>query len=258
MLAPERFAAWMNDHQHVDRRFGHVYRYHSRSDAHSVALCAEILTDLLLACPVLMAQAERGEVVYNVNVTFEWLSTDKKKTLDLAIGPPALPVTPSGEEQVVRGIPSAILFSCEAKSVMTEHSKSKPRVYDELSSSHEIVHQGSPEAIATGITVVNIASSFVSPLRQTGRDSLFHSQHRQPAAAAGMIHHLRGLPIRERVGQVGFDAYATIVVECDNVGEVRLWTQPPAPQPGDRDHYQTFLERTSRLYQQRFATIAPP
>src|SRR5438270_543687 len=155
MLAPERFAAWMNAYRHTDRRFGHTYRYHSRSDAHSVALCTEVLRDLLEACPALRSQAERGEVVYGINTLLTWPSTG---------------------------------------------------------------------------------------------ESLHISQHRQPAAAAGMIQHLRGLPIREQVGQVGFDAYATIVIETDNIGAARLWTEPPAPQPGDRDHYETFLARLSHFY----------
>src|SRR5437867_2863473 len=88
-LAPERFARWMSEHRHVDRRFGHVYRYHSRSDAHSIALCTEILADLLQACPELRLQVGRGELVYNINVTCVWPATGKAKTLDLALGPPA-------------------------------------------------------------------------------------------------------------------------------------------------------------------------
>jgi hypothetical protein len=54
---------------------------------------------------------------------------------------------------------------------MTEHGKSQPRVYDELSSSHEIVHQGRQDAIAAGITVVNVAPRFISPLRQRAVNS---------------------------------------------------------------------------------------
>ena len=259
MFAPERFAGWMSGHRHVDPRLGHVYRYHSRSDAHSVALCTEILADLVRLCPVLRSQAERGEVVFGINVKFRWPSTRKSKTLDLALGPPAGPPPDPGlRTPIARGELADVLISCEAKTVMTEHGKSQPRIYDELSSSHEIVHQGRPDAIATGITVVNIAETFVSPLRQTSRKKLHVSRHRPPEVAARMIQHLRGLPIREGMGQVGFDAYATIVVNCDNQGEVRLWTAPPAPQPAEPDHYETFLDRVSRLYAERFSVLPAP
>jgi hypothetical protein len=137
---------------------------------------------------------------------------------------------------------------------MTEHGKSQPRIFDELGSSHEIVHQGDREAIAAGITVVNIASTFVSPLRQKGR-KLHVSKHKQPHAAERMINHLRGLPIRDVIDAVGFDAYATIVVDCDNQGPVSLWTDPPAPQPGDRDHYDTFVMRIAEAYATRFGQL---
>jgi hypothetical protein len=136
---------------------------------------------------------------------------------------------------------------------MTERGKSQPRVFDELGSSHEIVHQGDREAIAAGVTVVNIAKTFVSPLRQRRR-KLHVSEHKQPHAAQRMIDHLRGLPIRDAIDGVGFDAYATIVVDCDNRGPATLWTDPPAPQPGERDHYNTFVTRIGTAYASRFGT----
>lgn len=272
MLAPEKFVKWMTSYIHIDRRFGHVYRYHPRSGAHSTALCTFVLQDLIDRCRVLKEQAERDEIVYGINQRFFWSSTGKSKTLDLALGPPdaselpslGSPVDterkgmvqqlPSLDRSIRRGKFADVLLSCEAKSVMTEHGKSKPRVYDELSSSHEIVHQGCQDAIATGITVVNIAETFISPLRQNASRELSISKHKQPDAAAGMVEHLRRLAIRDGVGSVGFDAYATFVVECDNKGdaEIRLWTAPPAPQPGDRDYYETFLERISKFYSSRF------
>jgi hypothetical protein len=70
-----------------------------------------------------------------------------------------------------------------------------------------------------------------------------------------MIRHLRGLPILEQVGQVGFDAYCTMVVECDNQTGATLWQAAHAPQMGERDHYQTFIERMARFYADRFSTL---
>jgi hypothetical protein len=175
MNAPGRFAAWLSNNAHRDRRFGYLYRYHPRSDVHSIMLCTFILEDLLEGCPNLREQASRGEVGYGINVRHVWPTTQKSKTLDLAVGRPASPIALSKIARVNKL--SDVFFACEAKSVMTEHGKSQPRVYDELSSSHEIVHQGRPNAIAAGITVVNIAETFVSPLRQTTADRLHISSH---------------------------------------------------------------------------------
>ncbi len=255
----------MSGYTHTDRRYGFEYRYHSRSDAQSIALCTEILADLLTACSVMREQAVDHRVVYAINERFVWPSTQKPKTLDLAIGPPLgarppvavdLGPEPGPTAELMGGMHKGeladVYFSCEAKSVMTEHGKSQPRVFDELSSSHEIVHRGRTDAIATGVTVVNIAETFVSPLRQVAGAPLRITKHKQPRAAARMVEHLRGLAIRDSASGVGFDAYATIVISCDNQGPATLRTAPPAPQPGDRDHYETFLERISRFYTERF------
>lgn len=254
--APALFAAWMANHQHIDREFGHVYLYHPRSDAHSVRLCELILADLQEACPLLRQHGAAGLVAYGINVRYRWPRTGKVKTLDLAIGMPASrsSMPPVGLAKATEF--AQVLLSCEAKTVMTEHKKSQPRVFDELASSHEIVHQGQPDAIAAGITVVNIASRFVSPLRNRSfHTPLKVTAHRQPDVTASIVGHLRGLPIRDKVGAVGFDAYCTIVVDCDNQTYCRLHTEPPSPQPGDRDHYGTFLRRLAACYVERFASL---
>ena len=67
-----------------------------------------------------------------------------------------------------------------------------------------------------------------------------------------MIQHLRGLPIRDSSEGTGFDAYATIVVDCDNQGPASLWTESPAPQPGDRDHYDRFINQIVAAFAVRF------
>jgi hypothetical protein len=253
MIAPLRFTEWLTAHEHVDPRYGWVYRYHSRSDAHSIALCRLILADLLSACPALKKQALADRVVYGINARHVF-PNGKKKTLDLAIGAVKEIKQPERfAKSICAGTIDRILISCEAKTVMTEHGKSQPRVFDELSSSHEIVHQGDRAAIAAGVTVVNIAKTFVSPLRQKGGE-LYITRHQQPRAAQRMAAHLRGLPIRDTVDGFGFDAYATIVVDCDNQGPTTLWTEPPAPQPGERDHYDTFIVRLAGAYTARFKT----
>ena len=153
------------------------------------------------------------------------------------------------------GAVAGLRIACEAKQCMTEHSKSQPRIYDELSSSHEIVHQGDRRAIACGVVVVNLADRYASPTRQVSGDGpLVVTRHRQPDVAARMINHLRGLQIRDDDAGIGFDAFATIVIDCDNTSACRLHTDPPAPQPGDADHYATFIERVSAAYAARYGS----
>jgi hypothetical protein len=44
------------------------------------------------------------------------------------------------------------------------------------------------------------------------------------------------------------------VIATDNRTIVNLWTDPPAPQPDDRDHYDTFIARIARFYTERFSS----
>ena len=138
---------------------------------------------------------------------------------------------------------------------MTEHGKSQPRLFDELSSSHEIVHQGEQETIAAGIVTVNIASQFASPLRQRDPANIHFEKHKQPHVTERMVNHLRGLKMRDAVGEVGFDALCIFVVDCDNQVGCSLHSAIPAPQPGDRDYYDTFIKRISRFYTERFSAL---
>lgn len=251
MLAPEKFAVWMSANVHRDN-YGE-YRYHPRSDAHSKQLCLSVLEDLLDNCRLIREQAERGTIVFGINLVVQSPS-GKRKALDLAIGTP-VEAPEFGAEPIAMGPIRDLLFSCEAKSCMTEHGKSKPRLYDELSSSHEIVHQGWSHAIATGISVVNISSEFVSPLRQRPGQPLEVTHHKQPAAAGGMIEHLRGLRFRDDVSGVGFEAYSTIVIDCDNRGPATLWVDQPAPQSGDLDNYETYLRRVCGFWEERYSGL---
>jgi len=256
MAAPERFVEWMSGHTANDKKFGRrVFQYHPRSDEHSKMLCRLVLDDLIEECPALAAHAASGKVVGGVNASFTF-PNGKRKTLDLAIGTPSTTPTdfvytpPLSEGEI-----GSVRICCEAKQCMTEHSKSKPRIFDELSSSHEIVHQGDTHAIAAGIVVVNIADRYASPTRQlSGEGDLIITTHRQPGVADDMVRHLRGLVMRQDVGEVGFDALCTLVIDCNNMGgPCMLHQEHPAPQTGDRDHYQTFLSRISSFYEQRFS-----
>jgi len=241
--APERFVNWLSLNQHKDR-LGHVYHYHPRSDAHSKALAEFIWADFLIVSPEMKEDFRARRITYRVNYKYVWPKSKKPKTIDLAV----LKLKSSVED--------VVLISCELKTVMTEHLKSGPRVFDELSSSQEIVHSGDPEALALGLTVVNIAPTFVSPLRQKERSPapLVVTMHRQPHVAEYMVNHLRKLPKRDGPDGLGFDAYCTFIVNCDNQGPATLWTDPPAPQPGDPDHYDMFLKRVATAYVERVRT----
>jgi hypothetical protein len=225
-----RFVDWLASNSQRSNTDGRYYNYLPRSSSHSLALCGFIVQDLVQRSEVIREKAQQGRIAFALNVYHTW-PNGKTKNLDLAIGVPeplGLPLTPHGISQAVAF--SRVLISCEAKNCMTEHKKSQPRIFDELSSSHEIVHQGDQLCIAAGIAIINIAPTFVSPLRQRTGTDLVITQHNQPTVAGSMIAHLRGLPIRNEVGQVGFDAFASGVVNCNNQNGATLHSELVPPQ----------------------------
>ncbi len=262
--APRKWIEWLRNNRTPDKRTGWLFPYHPRSGTISSVLCRLILQDIYDRCPVLQEQAARGEVAYSLDKRFTWVKTGKVKKSDLAIGQSKTPIMGLPDSMPEVDALSTVLISMEAKATMTEHSKSGPRLFDELSSSHEIVHQGYQDAIAAGVEVVNIAAGFVSPTRQERNltDPIV-SPHKQPRAAEGVVKTLRGLRIRNQVGEVGFDAFCQFVVNMENrpvhldpQPVVELWELPPAPQPGDIDHYETFLDRIARFYTERFSDLS--
>lgn len=238
LTAPAAFAEWLAHNRVRSKVDGRTYNYHPRSDAHSKALAEFIWNDLVETCEAVRADFNAGLIQREINYKHTWPRSGHSKTIDLAVI-----TVPAAADQTAR-----VLISCELKTVATEHKKSEPRLYDELNGSHAIVHEGDPAAIAAGVTAVNISESYISPTRQSEGTEQKISVHTQPRVTESMVNHLRGLPVRHEHEENGFDAYSTFVVSFDNKGHSELWEPLPAPQPGDEDHYGTFLRRLCEAY----------
>jgi hypothetical protein len=154
----------------------------------------------------------------------------------------------------------AVLAALEAKATMTEHVKAGPRLYDELNSSHQIVHASSNRALSIGFFMVNASGIFISPDRNKNlapdapRDITIH---KQPAAVEHSIDVVKGLPRRNSTSGTGYDGLAIVVINMPNDGTtpVRLVTGPPAPPRGDIFNYQAMLTRIANEYDAAFMRI---
>jgi hypothetical protein len=267
-------------------KYGNRWQYHSRSDQHSKVACWGLLFDLLRHCPLLRQHAADGLVGYGLNHEMRDFRTSRKKNLDLVICRPRSAVWHTApaptfadqaqeigvvlddyaKEELLR-LPTihempvgAVHVALEAKACMTEFIKAKPRLFDELNSSHAAIHGNSPHTIAAGLAMVNLATEFISP----GRNDFDLStrppvvtKHIQPRHAAQVIVKLREIPRRSRDGEEGYDAFGIIVVECRNDGSpVRLVSELPAPQAGETDNYEMTVHRLAQLYEQKYRAIS--
>jgi hypothetical protein len=281
MFGPELLAASLSTPR-GPFKYGNHWQYHSRSDHHSKVPCWGLLFDLLNECALLRKHAADGAVGFGINHEMRDFKTGRRKKLDLVICRPrsngprdrtfasyameiGVALTPEAHAAlrvlpVLRELPVGVVHvAVEAKACMTEHGKARPRLYDELNSSHLTIHGASEQAIAAGLLLLNLADAFVSPDRNefdlTTRPAVV-STHNQPRDAERVIHKMREMPRRNHPGEAGFDAFAITVVRCRNDGSsVELVTGPPAPQSGDIYHYEQMVHRLAHLYEQRFANV---
>ncbi|HMH94616.1 MAG TPA: hypothetical protein VK586_26470 [Streptosporangiaceae bacterium] len=262
-----------------------LWQYHSRSDRHSKIACWGVLFDLLQTSNLLRSHVADGTVVFGVNHVMRDFVNNKKKSLDLVLCRPGnkegaqkrSPATlvdladrwhislTADQQARMKSMPSisegpvgAVLIALEAKATMTEHIKAGPRLYDELNSSHQIVHASSSKALSVGFFMVNASSSFISPDRNKGTaPGKTVTIHKQPAAAAFSTDVVGGLPRRSGASGTGYDGMAIVVIDMPNDGvtPVKLVRARPAPQPGEIFNYESMLTRIANEYDATFSRI---
>ena len=224
--------------------------YHPRSNIHGKVLCEFVLEDLLEMCPKIAEDAAAGRLVYDIQRKI--IVAGSEWNIDLVLGPP-----PSGAVKAVsaKGIqkspPATIRVAIEAKTVMTEHGKARRNRQRDLDSFHQFVHRYDPATVAAGLTVVNLAERFKSPLRP---EASIHRNVRSLVQETMAL--LRSLPQRSARGEgPGLEANGAIVVSHDNIdlGASSLISAAPAPQVGDPLHYDAFLRRICDSYTHRWS-----
>ena len=269
------------------REFGHRgYRaqYHQQSDHHSKVVSWAMLFDLLLESQLMRDHVAAGKVVAGVNHEMSDFAHGRKKNLDLVIARPRDDDEPlrrtyteiaehyeieltRDEAELLRSLPvlregpvGSVLVAVEAKATMTAHQKARPRLYDELNSSHATVHGAADQAVAAAAVMINHASMFLTyDLNRLGIDSpepLVYTQLRQPRDTQVVIEKLEQLPRRSGTGTFGFDAVGIIVVDCRNDGTpVSVVTHTPAPDPSSDFNYDQMVRRVASHYEFRFSHI---
>lgn len=278
MIGPNAYARSLSIPS-VTSKDGSVWQYHSRSDDHSKKACWLVMLDLLLSCPLLRKHVDDEKVFFGINHEMRDFQQNRKKDLDLVLCTGAdepdsraptfaslaqrygVVLTPQ-EEAKLNGLPNlvrapvgSVLVALEAKACMTEHNKARPRLFDELNSSHLTIHGATDEAIAAGLVAINYSTSFISPGKPPdGSGNRAANKHRQPDVTKRVLEKVGELPRRSATGREGFDALAAVVLDIRNDGSpVSLITSQPAPQMGDALNYDTMIHRMAQLYATRFA-----
>lgn len=264
------------------------WQYHPRSDHHSKVACWGILFDLLSASDLLREHAASRKIAFGINHKMVDHTNNRPKNLDLVLCRPdigALAPRRTSKAQTFAGLADrfgleltvddrelleslpplirqpvgSVLMALEAKAAMTEFGKARPRLYDELASSHLVVHGDTDSAIAVGFAMINGSDQFISPTKNpciAWGAPMITSKHSQPEQLQKTIEKVRSLPRRSAGGVPGFDAIAAVAVRCINDGKtpVTIISDPAegAVPPQDVLHYGTMINRVVGIYQGRF------
>lgn len=246
------------------------WQYHSRGGRHSITACWGVLFDLLANSSLLRQHVQDGKVVFGLDHQMQDYAANRAKNLDLVIARPhdagwtnkrrprnfsELPdrfdmELTATQRSVLKSLPDpvegavgAVHLALEAKACMTAFSKSYPRLYDELNSSHAVIHGASNRALAVGLAIINVADEFVSPVGKRNR-------HNQPRDALGAIAKVEQLPRRSGDEGVGYDGLGIVLVDLTNDGSsVTLADQPPVPVNYE---YERMIVRIANEYDVRF------
>jgi len=256
------------------------WQYNSRGTRHSITSCWGVLLDLLGESAVLRAHVETRRVVFGLDHPMRDYSANRPKRLDLVIARPTsdgnrtgrtfrdlpdphrMELTP-GQRHRLNSLPNpeegpvgAALLALESKAIFTEFGKAYPRFYDELNSSHQAIHGSSNNALAVGLTIINVAERFISSTKNpeyptTGIAKV--TVHNQPKDALGAIAKVEQLPRRTSNEGDGYEGLGIILVDCANDGSpVTVATDPPVP---DNYRYESMVTRIANEYDVRFRNI---
>jgi hypothetical protein len=193
-------------------------------------------------------KAAAGELVYFLNFTLRVQTADWN--VDLVMGQPAIGTPELPAQGILCARPSTVQIAIEMKTVMTEHNKAIRNRKRDFESRHDHVHRYNEGAIAAGLLVVNIASTFQSPLlpRLTVHSNPEKLVHR-------CVEQMRAVSARVGSTGPGLDAKGLIVVDLDNVNlaSACYLVTKPAPPVGDPLHYDAFIQAICNAFTARFS-----
>lgn len=247
----ERIVDWLN--QEREWSYPRNVPYHPRSDTHGGAQCRYFVDDLLYESDAIREAAAAGDLVFQED--YEVGEGGLSWNTDLVIGPPegSVQVPLDGDREMAQGDPAEIYLAGDAKSIMTEHQKARRNRQRDINSFADIMHHHHGKALTAGILLVNVAEQFDSPLRDL--DDITDHVHINRIVKE-IIEMFDSINRSEGEISANLDGAGVVVVGHSNlvedIADTELVTDPPAPQPGDRTHYRTFVRQMADWMESRF------
>ncbi len=213
--------------------------FNPRSQANSDALSDFVVADLCESCPVLKAAISSEELKPKKNPSV--FTKTAERSIDLVIYETA-------KTPVI-----SVRLSVEHKTIMTAHGKARKNRYGDIIAYSNHMHNHRPDCIVGAIIVVNVSPKYENP--DAFAKGLERPKFKMEKVVADTVQIFARIPLRNKSSEPNDqpEALAVIVVDYDGVSAAKLVTGDRAPQPSDRVHYETFIGRICRLYEQRFS-----
>lgn len=147
----------------------------------------------------------------------------------------------------------SIRLSVEHKSIMTAHGKARKNRYGDIIAYCNHMHNHRRECLAASTVVVNVSPEYENP--DAFARGLVRPKFDMRKVVEDTVGIFTGIPLRNSPEDPNDEpeALAVILVDYDGVNPSKLFTEPPAPQPGSRAHYESFVRRICELYERRFS-----
>lgn len=228
MGAPVRYVSWVNEH----------IGFNPRAQEHSNALCSYLDEDLRLAIPSLREYLKSRNLVLESNTDVPPEGGPRSRNIDMAYRREAN----DGE----------VVMAVENKTIMTAHGRARKNRLGDLIAYCMHLHNHHPQAVAGFTVVINAAERYRNP--DEFSEVAKHKALLKPLELEATIQLFREVPLRGgTTGKADLpEALGILVVEYDGERPARLLTEPPAPRPGDLNHYSSFIALMRDRFVERF------
>ncbi len=228
MEAPGQYVHWIN--QNIG--------FNPRAQGHSNALCSYVDADLRSAIPALAQRLESGDLVFDLNLDVPAGGGPRSRNIDMGY--------------YTKQPPGTVVLTVENKTTMTAHGRARKNRLGDLLAYCMHLHSHHPRAVAGFTIVVNAAARYKNP--DEFSEVAKHKAVLKPHELEATIELFRKVPLRADVSDPGDipEALAIIVVDYDGQKPARLLEEPPAPQPGEPNHYGAFVKAMGQRFVERF------
>ncbi|MGI8735509.1 MAG: hypothetical protein ACR2LM_19665 [Pyrinomonadaceae bacterium] len=228
MSAPQRYVEWIN------KNLG----FNPRSQTNSNALSTFIVEDLRAASASLDSLISSDQISALINASVA--TSVAIRNVDLVL-------------YEKHSLPKlSVSLSVEHKTVMTSHGKARLNRYGDIISYCNHMHNHRRNSVVGATIVINTSALYKNP--DAFAQGLIRPKFNMDKVVQDTVKVFTGIPLRESPEDPNDqpEALTVLVVDYDGVNPATLVKSQPAPTPDMTAHYDSFITRLAKKFEDRF------